>query len=112
MTRKDNDMADGRRLEKTKMPGVYRRHGYRCNNGKKCGCPYIVRWKAQGQSHKQMFDSYDLAREFKGGLDSGKTTRRPLSSETVALSGFAIGWPPTCIVTVAAFDVRSPSVIV
>jgi hypothetical protein len=43
-----------------------------------------VRWKAQGSSHKQMFATFDLAREFKGGLDSGKTTRRPLSSVSVA----------------------------
>src|SRR5262245_7586683 len=76
-------LADSRTLEKTRTPGIYRRHASGCKGRKRCGCPYIVRWKAQGRSHKQYFETYELAREFKGGLDSGKTTRRPLSSETV-----------------------------
>ena len=52
-----------------------------------------MRWKAQGRSHKQMFPKLDLARQFKGGLDSGKTTRRPLSSETVG--DYYEGWLPS-----------------
>jgi integrase len=51
-----------------------------------------VRWKRQGREHKQMFATYDLAREFKGELASGKTTRRPLSSKTVA--DYYEGWLP------------------
>ena len=54
-------------------PGIY----YRGNS-------YVVRWKDRGVTHKQFFAKLDLAREFKGGLDSGKTTRRPLASQTVA----------------------------
>jgi hypothetical protein len=77
-------MADERTLERTKTPGIYRRHAEGCKRTRRCECPYIVRWKAQGRSHKQMFATLDLAREFKGGLDSGKTSRRPLSSKTVA----------------------------
>jgi integrase len=76
-------MGDNRTLETTKHPGIYRRHANGCKRGGRCGCPYVVRWKAVGASHKQMFPTLDLAREFKGGLDSGKTTRRPLSSVTV-----------------------------
>src|SRR5438128_5955491 len=76
-------MADDRKLEKTGIAGIYRRHAIGCKR-KKCECPYIVRWKAQGKSHKQMFNTWELAREFKGTLDSGKSTRRPLSSTTVA----------------------------
>lgn len=75
---------DARKLEPTSVPGVYRRHAGSCKRNGRCRCPYVVRWKAQGRSHKQMFATLDLAREFKGGLESGKTTRQPLSSKTVA----------------------------
>ena len=77
-------MADDRTLEKTSTAGIYRRHANGCKRRGRCSCPYVVRWKAQGRSHKQMFPTLDLAREHKGSLASGKTTRRPLSSETVA----------------------------
>jgi integrase len=53
-------------------PGIYYR-----------GTSYVVRWKSRGASHKQFFDSFSLAREFKGSLDSGRSTHRPLSSVTV-----------------------------
>lgn len=75
---------DQRTLEKTRTPGIYRRHGNECQRGRRCECPYIVRWKAQGRSHRQFFATLDLAREFKGTLDSGKGTRQPLSKETIA----------------------------
>ncbi|MGH2741823.1 MAG: phage integrase central domain-containing protein, partial [Thermoleophilaceae bacterium] len=42
-----------------------------------------MRWKQRGQSRKQLFPTFDLAREFKGKLDSG-TSRAPLSSTPVA----------------------------
>jgi integrase len=76
-------MDDARKLEKTKHPGIYRRHAGGCPGNGRCKCPYVVRWKDRGTPRKQMFPTLDVAREFKGGLDSGKTTRRPLSSQTV-----------------------------
>jgi Phage integrase, N-terminal SAM-like domain len=76
--------ADSRTLEKTKHPGIYRRHANGCQGNGRCRCPYVVRWKRGGTSHKQMFPTFELAREFKGKLDGGKSTRRPLSSQTVA----------------------------
>src|SRR5437773_8523095 len=75
---------DSRKLEKTRTPGIFRRHGYRCNAAGRCQCPYVVRWKDRGKTHKQLFATYDLAREFKGGLDSGARKRQPLSSLLVA----------------------------
>ena len=77
-------MADSRKLMKTKTPGVYRRHANGCKGDGRCKCPYVVVWKQGGRQRKQMFATYDLAREHKGALDSGKTTRRPLSSDTIA----------------------------
>ncbi len=74
--------TDTRKLEKTKTPGVYRRHTNGCTR-KRCDCPYVVRWKSQGESHKEFFPTYELARERKNLLGSGKTTRRPLSSKTI-----------------------------
>jgi integrase len=76
-------MADIRKLERTKYPGIYRRHAGACPGSGRCKCPYVVRWKDRGMPRKQMFPTLDLAREFKGALDSGKGTRRPLSSVTV-----------------------------
>jgi integrase len=75
---------DTRKLDKTKTPGVYRRHAASCRTRGRCKCPYVVRWKAAGWARKQLFPTYELAREFKAGLDSGTRTRQPLSSQTVA----------------------------
>jgi integrase len=82
--------GDTRKLEKTSTAGIYRRHADGCKGNGRCRCPYVVRWKAQGRSHKQMFSTFELAREFKGGVSSGKMSRRPLSRETVA--GYYEGW--------------------
>jgi integrase len=86
-------MADDRRLERTGTPGIYRRHTGGCKRNGRCRCSYVVVWKQGGSQHKQMFGTFDLAREFKGALDSGKTTRRPLSSKTVA--DYYEGWLPS-----------------
>jgi integrase len=75
---------DTRKLEKTKTPGVYRRHAAGCGRRGRCSCPYVVRWKERGSARKQMFATYELAREFKAGMDSGARTRQPLSSQKVS----------------------------
>ena len=77
-------MSDKRKLEKTSVPGIYRRHAGGCKGNGRCKCPYVVRWKERGQEHKQMFATFELAREFKANLGSGKGNRRPQSSLTVA----------------------------
>lgn len=77
-------MADDRKLEKTSVPGIFRRHASGCKRNGRCKCPYVIVWRDRGRQHKQMFASFDLAREHKASLGSGKTTRRPLSSETIA----------------------------
>ncbi len=81
---------DPRKLEKTSVPGIYRRHASSCNRNGRCRCSYVVRWKDGGRTRKQLFTTFELAREHKGGLDSGKTTRRPLSSKT--LSAYYKNW--------------------
>ncbi|MHB8492302.1 MAG: hypothetical protein ACYDA6_08850, partial [Solirubrobacteraceae bacterium] len=73
-------MADSRTLERTSTPGIYRRHAGGCKRNGRCRCPYVVTWKQQQRSRKQMFPSFELAREFKSKLGSGLTTRQPLSS--------------------------------
>ena len=75
---------DTRKLEKTKTPGVYRRHAGGCGRRGRCSCPYVVRWKERGSARKQLFATYELAREFKAGMDSGARTRQPLSSQKVS----------------------------
>jgi integrase len=85
-------MADGRKLEKTKTPGIYRRHNLGCSGARQCGCPYVVRYRAQGVTRKRLFDTWELAREFKASL-SGKVRPRPLSAKTVA--GYWRDWFPS-----------------
>jgi hypothetical protein len=77
-------MADHRKLERTSIPGVYRRHVNGCKHTGRCRCPYVVTWRERGRAHKQFFAKFDLAREFKAQLDSGVRTRRPLSSRARA----------------------------
>jgi hypothetical protein len=36
-------MTDKRRLEKTSVPGIYRRHAGGCKGNGRCKCPYVVR---------------------------------------------------------------------
>ena len=77
-------MADKRKLEKTSTAGIYRRHAESCKRNGRCRCSYVVRWKAQGKGHNRLFSTFELAREFKGEIASGKTSRKPPSRETVA----------------------------
>jgi integrase len=81
---------DKRKLEKTSTAGIYRRHAEGCKRNGRCKCSYVVRWKAQGKGHNRLFPTFDLAREFKGEMASGKVSRKPLSAETVA--GYYEGW--------------------
>ena len=77
-------MADDRRLEKTSTAGVYRRHADNCKRNGRCKCPYVVVWRDRGRQRKQMFPTFELAREHKGKVASGITPRQPLSPVTVA----------------------------
>ena len=82
---------DGRKLEKTTVPGVYRRHAENCRRPRVCGCPYVVVWKVGGKQHKQMFAKMEEAREHKRKIGGpGTASRQPLSKETVA--GYYEGW--------------------
>jgi hypothetical protein len=75
--------TDSRKLERTKHPGIYRRHANGCTRSGRCHCPYVVRFKDRdGASRKQIFPTLERAREFKGSIDSGAATRQQRSSET------------------------------
>ncbi len=86
----DKPKRDARKLERTTVPGVYRRHAENCKRPRVCGCPYVVVWKAGGKQHKQMFAKMEEAREHKRGIGPGQASRQPLSKETVA--GYYEGW--------------------
>ncbi len=85
-------MADDRKLEKTSLPGVYRRHAGACKRNGRCHCPYVHVWRDRGRQHKQMFPTWELVREHKGEVASGKVSRRPQSSVTIA--DYYDGWLP------------------
>src|ERR1700726_3212889 len=74
---------DQRKLERTSVPGVFRRHAESCKRNGRCACPYVVIWKQRGEQHKQYFPTFELARARKGGLASGKAPRRPQTAKTI-----------------------------
>ena len=66
----------GQTMERTNIPGVFRRHGTGCN-GKRCTCPYVVVWRHRGRQVRQTFRTFAEAREAKGNRDAGE--RRPVT---------------------------------
>lgn len=70
-----------RRMERTSIPGIFRRHGAQCN-GRRCSCPYLVVWRHRGRQFRETFRTFAEAKEAKGNRDAGE--RRP-----VARVGFA-----------------------
>ncbi len=85
--------ADARRLDKTSVPGIFRRHIVACKRDGRCKCPYIVTFRERGKSRKQMCGTFEQAREMKGQHDSGKGLRRKQSAEAVA--AFYERWLPS-----------------
>lgn len=72
-----------RPLERTRTPGIFRRHVEGCG-GSGCKCSYVVTWKDhRGKPRKQSFPTLELAREHKGKVTSGLGSRQPLSAATV-----------------------------
>lgn len=67
------------KLERTRTPGIYRRHFTDCGGGR-CDCPYVVVWKHRGRQHTATFRTLAEAREAKGERDAGD--RRPVARVT------------------------------
>lgn len=68
------------KLEKTKHPGIYRRHAAGCDRNGRCDCSYVVVWRHRGQQHTDTFRTLAEAREAKGNRDAGD--RRPVARST------------------------------
>ncbi len=64
-------------------PSSYRRHAGGCKRTGRCRCPYVVVWRDRGRQRKQMFATFELAREHRGKMASGVGPRQPRSSATV-----------------------------
>ena len=75
-------LKDTRKLETTSAAGIYRRHAERCRRNGRCKCSYVVGGRRRATGTTRCSPTFELAREFKGAMDSGKTTRKPLSSDT------------------------------
>jgi transposase-like protein len=43
------------RMEKTRHPGIYRRHVKACSREERCDCSYVVVWRHRGRQHKEAF---------------------------------------------------------
>jgi integrase len=65
------------KLEKTGVPGVFRRHSAGCGRKGRCECPYVVIWRHRGKQQMETFRTLAEAREAKGKRDAGD--RRPVS---------------------------------
>lgn len=70
------------KLEKTKTPGIYRRHDAVCERGARCDCSYVVVWRHRGKQHTTTYRTLAEAREAKGSKDAGD--RRPSARVTVS----------------------------
>ncbi len=85
-------MADKRKLQRTSQPGVYRRHAHGCPLTGRCKCPYVVIWRDRGHQHKQLFPTFDLAREHHAKTASGVHPRQAHS--TVTIGAYYQQWLP------------------
>lgn len=65
------------RLEKTSIPGVFRRHSADCDRRGRCNCAYAVIWRHRGKQYMETFRTFAEAREAKGNRDAGD--RRPVA---------------------------------
>jgi integrase len=74
-------------MERTSIPGVFRRHGTGCNRGR-CSCPYVVVWRHRGRQVKQTFRTFAEAKEAKGNRDAGE--RRPVAR--ISFGGYFDDW--------------------
>jgi integrase len=70
------------KLDRTRTPGIFRRHTADCGRQGRCECPYVVIWRHHGKQHTQTCRTFEEAREAKGGRDSGD--RRPTSRVKLA----------------------------
>jgi integrase len=86
-------MADSRTLERTPAPGVYRRHSEGCKRTGRCNCPYVAVWRDRGKQRKQMFATFDLAREHRAKMLSGLAPRQPQS--TLTIGAYYAQWLPS-----------------
>ena len=64
-------------MDKTRHPGIYRRHVKDRSREERCDCSYVVVWRHRGRQHKETFRTLAEAREAKGNRDAGD--RRPVA---------------------------------
>jgi integrase len=79
------------RLERTKTPGVYRRHAKDCDRRGRCDCGYVVVWRHRGRQHTETHRTLAEAREAKGNRDAGD--RRPTAR--IGFADYARRWLDT-----------------
>lgn len=84
---------DARKLEATKTPGVYRRHAEGCERKRGCTCPYVARWRSGGKDCKQLFPTYEQAREHKRKV-SGRGPRPTRARSTKTVAEYWAEWLP------------------
>jgi integrase len=85
------------KTEKTRYPGIYRRHRTSCGGGKDCGCPYQATvWSARdGKLIRKQFDHLGPARTWRddasGAVRAGKLSAPKRTTVAEALDEYLAG---------------------
>jgi hypothetical protein len=58
------------KLEKTSVPGIFRRHRKDCARVGRCECPYVIVYRAHGRQHTETHRTLAEAREAKRTSES------------------------------------------
>src|SRR5581483_8573312 len=65
------------KLERTSIPGIFRRHAKDCSRSGRCDCAYVIVWRHRGKQHTETYRTLAEAREAKCNRDAGE--RRPVA---------------------------------
>lgn len=79
------------KLEKTSVPGIFRRHKQGCEGGR-CECRYVVVWRDRGRQHKKTFRTLTEARDGKRKLEQAAADGTSVGHNRISLHDYALSW--------------------
>jgi integrase len=80
------------KLERTKTPGVFRRHHTDCSRRERCDCPYVIAWRHHGRQYTETFRTYAEAREAKRTRETDLARGEYSAFGRVTLQEYAREW--------------------
>ncbi|MBN8866777.1 MAG: site-specific integrase [Solirubrobacterales bacterium] len=79
------------KLEKTSVPGIFRRHRQSCEGGR-CECKYVVIWRDRGKQHKKTFRTLTEARDGKRKLEQAVADGTSVGHSRILLHDYVLDW--------------------